>query len=124
MICGHTSFKIPIFGAIQQLKPPLRNEFEIATVNRRLWLFSTKGTRAYWGVRYEPGDILVFGSERTGLPGALLESNADRTLTIPMLPNRRSLNVSNAATVALYEALRQVILRPGEGISREGVEGR
>jgi tRNA (cytidine/uridine-2'-O-)-methyltransferase len=92
-------------------------EFEIATANRRLWLFSAKGTRAYWGVRYEFGDILVFGSERTGLPGALLESSPDRTLTIPMLANRRSLNVSNAAAIALYEALRQVILKPGDGIS-------
>ena len=95
-------------------------EFESAMSNRRIWLFSTKGNKAYWDIKYEPGDVLVFGSERTGLPGTILASDPDRTLRIPMAPNRRSLNVSNAVAVVLYEALRQELLCPEwKGIDRE-----
>lgn len=83
------------------------DEFETATANRRLWLFSTKGRRGFWEVEYRPGDILVFGCERTGLPDSMLASRPDATLAIPMIPERRSLNLSNAVAIAVYEALRQ-----------------
>ncbi|NCC51428.1 MAG: tRNA (cytidine(34)-2'-O)-methyltransferase [Spartobacteria bacterium] len=74
----------------------------------RLWLFSTKGHRAYTDVTYRPGDALVFGSETRGLPESLLAAHPDRTLTIPMRRDHvRSLNLANAAAIVLYEALRQ-----------------
>lgn len=84
-------------------------DFKSVMDGRRMWLFSTKGRKSYWEVKYDPGDLLVFGSERTGLPGSILESGRDVVVTIPMLENRRSLNLSNTVAIALYEALRQNI---------------
>ena len=82
--------------------------YEAMPGNRFLY-FTTKAERAYTGVRYEPGDCLVFGSETRGLPEALLRENWDRCLTIPM-PNRevRSLNLATSVGIVLYEALRQL----------------
>ena len=59
----------------------------------------------------------MFGRETKGLPEALLEKNPDTTVRIPMLPNLRSLNLSNSAAIAVYEVLRQ---RDFEGLSGEG----
>jgi tRNA (cytidine/uridine-2'-O-)-methyltransferase len=56
---------------------------------------------------YNLGDFLVFGKETAGLPAELLAANPDRCLTIPMPGKVRSLNLSNAVAVVLYEALRQ-----------------
>jgi len=75
----------------------------------RIWLFSTKGTKTYTDVRYEPGDALIFGSETRGLPEELLAAHADHVLTIPMRRDHvRSLNLANSASIALYEALRSI----------------
>ncbi len=58
---------------------------------------------------YRAGDVFVFGPETRGLPAAALEDiGRDRCLRLPMLPQRRSLNLSNAVAVALYEAWRQL----------------
>ncbi len=84
-------------------------DFKTEMDGRRMWFFSTKGRKSYWDVKFDPGDLLVFGSERTGLPGSLLESDRGVVVTIPMLENRRSLNLSNTVAIALYEALRQNI---------------
>ena len=74
----------------------------------KLWAFSTKGTRPYHQARFSPGDGLLFGPESRGLPGDLLESlGGERVLRLPMLPDSRSLNLSNAVAVGLYEGLRQ-----------------
>ena len=57
---------------------------------------------------FDPDDCLVFGRETRGLPEAVLRSNWDRCLTIPMLnPKVRSLNLATAVGIVLYEALRQ-----------------
>ena len=75
---------------------------------RRLLLFSTRGTLRYTDAKYEPGDALVFGRESRGLPDALLDAHPGRVLGIPIREGRvRSLNLSSAAAIALYEALRQ-----------------
>jgi len=75
----------------------------------RLLYFSTRGEKSLWEERFSSDDCLVFGSETRGLPEALLRRNWDRCLTIPMLnPKVRSLNLANAVSIALYEALRQV----------------
>ncbi len=81
--------------------------FTEETGNAGMWLFSTKGEKCYWDAAYKPGDILVFGSERTGLPERILGSGCGEIVRIPMAPDFRSLNLSNTVAIALYEALRQ-----------------
>jgi tRNA (cytidine/uridine-2'-O-)-methyltransferase len=73
----------------------------------RLWLFTKTAMQEYSKVTYERGDVLVFGSESNGLPPSLLQEHLEQTLRIPIRPAVRSLNLSNAAAVAMYEATRQ-----------------
>jgi tRNA (cytidine/uridine-2'-O-)-methyltransferase len=73
----------------------------------RRWLFTKKAQRSYLDAAYEPGDALVFGSESSGLPDALLEMPPNVQLRIPVRSAVRSLNLSNAVAVAAYEAQRQ-----------------
>lgn len=75
---------------------------------RRLFALSTRGARSYAEVKYEPGDVFLFGPETRGLPATLLAAlPSEQCLRIPMKPGNRSLNLSNAAAVVLYEAWRQ-----------------
>ena len=75
----------------------------------RLWLLTTKTDRTYWDVRYADGDGLVFGNEGEGAPAWLHEELGGSRITIPQAnPGLRSLNLSTAAGIACYEALRQV----------------
>jgi tRNA (cytidine/uridine-2'-O-)-methyltransferase len=75
----------------------------------RKFALSTKGHTRYDQVRYAPGDILVFGPETRGLPTDVRESEAfDAVLTLPMQPASRSLNLSNAVAIVLFEAWRQL----------------
>lgn len=76
---------------------------------RRLWLFTTKADTSFWDVRFADGDGLVFGNEGAGAPDWLHEELRERRVTIPhQNPDLRSLNLSTAAGVACYEALRQL----------------
>jgi tRNA (cytidine/uridine-2'-O-)-methyltransferase len=80
-----------------------------AVLPARVFAFTASATTSYAEVAYRPGDVLVFGPEPTGLAQAVLEHpNVTDRLRIPMLPGRRSLNLSNAAAVATYEAWRQL----------------
>jgi len=72
----------------------------------RLFFLTTKSDRAYYDVGFQPGDFLVFGRETKGLPEALLMAHAEQSLTIPM-QGTRSLNLSTAVAVVLFEAMRQ-----------------
>lgn len=75
---------------------------------RRLFALSTRGAWRYDAVAYAPDDVLVFGAETRGLPQALLEAfPPERRLRLPMRPGNRSLNLSNAVAVVVYEAWRQ-----------------
>jgi tRNA (cytidine/uridine-2'-O-)-methyltransferase len=74
---------------------------------RRPWFFSKKATASYAAVRYEPGEVLVFGNESQGLPPSLLDANSQRLLRIPIRPEARSLNLSNSVAIVTFEALRQ-----------------
>ena len=75
---------------------------------QRLWGFSTHGVQGYDTVRYAPGDAFLFGPETRGLPAQVLAGlGTERVLILPMLPASRSLNLSNAVAVVLYEAWRQ-----------------
>lgn len=75
---------------------------------RRIFAFSTKGEVCYSDIVYCPGDTLLFGPETRGLPVDILARlPAGRRLRVPMRPHNRSLNLSNAVAVVLYEAWRQ-----------------
>lgn len=73
----------------------------------KLWLLSAVATRSYLEASFAPGDALVFGKESTGLDDELLERFADDVIGIPTLGPVRSLNLANAASIVLYEALRK-----------------
>lgn len=75
---------------------------------RRLFAATTKAAVRYSDVAFEPGDVFVFGPESRGLPAAVLDGFAPgRRLRLPMQPQSRSLNLSNAAAIIVYEAWRQ-----------------
>lgn len=68
---------------------------------------TTKAHKHYAQVRFGPDDFLVFGKETAGLPETLLAEHKDYCIRIPMIDDARSLNLSNAVAVVVYEALRQ-----------------
>jgi tRNA (cytidine/uridine-2'-O-)-methyltransferase len=74
----------------------------------RLWSFSTRATGVYTDARYRPGDGLVFGPESRGLPLSWLDERPDRAIRIPIRPEARSLNLANAVSIGLFEAVRQI----------------
>ena len=76
---------------------------------RQPWLFTKAAERSYLEAQFTTGDVLVFGSESQGLPPSLVADHRDRTLRIPIRPQVRSLNLSNAVGIATYEALRQFL---------------
>ncbi|BCX81158.1 tRNA (cytidine/uridine-2'-O-)-methyltransferase [Methylomarinovum caldicuralii] len=79
-----------------------------AVAPHRIFAFTTKARRRHTQAAFEPGDALLFGPETRGLPPALLETFPEgRRLRLPMVPSSRSLNLSNAVAVAVYEAWRQ-----------------
>ena len=74
----------------------------------RVFAFTAHARRSFAEISYTPGDVLLFGPEPTGLDEATLaDPHITEQVRIPMLPGRRSLNLSNAAAVAAYEAWRQ-----------------
>jgi tRNA (cytidine/uridine-2'-O-)-methyltransferase len=73
----------------------------------RFWLLSTKAARTHWEADFRDGDHLVFGRESKGLPEAMVRAAGERALRIPMVDGgTRSLNLSTAIAITLYEALR------------------
>lgn len=79
-----------------------------ALAGRRIFAFSTRGRRRYDEVRYQAGDVLLFGRETSGLPDEILGTLPPaQRLRIPMRPANRSVNLSNAVAVAAFEAWRQ-----------------
>ncbi|MFT4767018.1 MAG: tRNA (cytidine/uridine-2'-O-)-methyltransferase [Glaciecola sp.] len=76
--------------------------------NPRIWALSTRGTQNHTEAKFQEGDVLLFGPETRGLPVAVIkELGVDKCLRVPMLPESRSLNLSNATALVLYEGLRQ-----------------
>lgn len=81
--------------------------------SRLFALSASGGAQCYSKILYQPDDVFLFGPESTGLPRALLASfPAENTLYIPMLSHSRSLNISNAVSVVVYEAWRQASFLP------------
>ena len=75
---------------------------------RRVIAFSTHTDNSFAEVEYQDGDVLLFGRESTGLPDEVItDDHVDIAVRIPMLPARRSLNLANSASIAIYEAWRQ-----------------
>jgi tRNA (cytidine/uridine-2'-O-)-methyltransferase len=75
---------------------------------RDLFYFSKRATQSFTRARYQERDYLVFGPETRGLPQELLDANPERSYRIPMMGTGvRSLNLSNAVSIVLYEGLRQ-----------------
>ncbi|WP_314910069.1 tRNA (cytidine(34)-2'-O)-methyltransferase [Cardiobacterium hominis] len=82
--------------------------FRAAVAGRNIWALTTKGERSFYDATIGANDVLLFGSETAGLPPfvhAALESQ--QKIRLPMQPTSRSLNLSNAVAVVLYEAIRQ-----------------
>jgi tRNA (cytidine/uridine-2'-O-)-methyltransferase len=75
----------------------------------RVHLFTARATRSLWEVAIRPGDHLVFGSEQQGLPRELLDRHPDAHVGIPQRAGVRSLNLSTAVGIAVYEGLRQAV---------------
>jgi tRNA (cytidine/uridine-2'-O-)-methyltransferase len=94
---------------------PDLSAFQAAHPDARLLAMTTHGSTPYHRVDYRPGDALLFGPETRGLPPALRDAlPPEQRVRIPMRADSRSLNLSNAAALVLYEALRQLEF-PGLG---------
>ncbi len=79
---------------------------------RRIFALTTRAARNYSQVKFEDDDVLVFGPETAGLPDELLDQfQLEMRLKLPMLPGNRSLNLSNAVAVVVFEAWRQLGFR-------------
>ncbi len=97
----HEFAEVKEYSSLQQF-------IETASYNQ-LYACSTRGRVNYSDASYKDGDALLFGPETRGLPQALIDSLAEaQRIRIPMRPNNRSLNLSNAVSIILYEAWRQL----------------
>ena len=85
----------------------LEDFFSRNTVEQ-MWCLSTKAPRCYTEANYQEGCYLFFGKETRGLPESFLEAHFDQCVRIPMRPEARSLNLSNAVAITIFEALRQL----------------
>lgn len=91
-----------------QIHPDIEACFA-ALSDARIFAFTTKATSYYQDVSYQDGDALLFGTEPTGLPETHSHHpKVTDQVRIPMLPSRRSMNLSNSAAVAVFEAWRQM----------------
>ena len=73
----------------------------------KIWMATTKAKHVYSDVTFGPNDFIMFGKESAGIPEEILVDYEDTAIRIPMNPDIRSLNLSNSASIVLYEALRQ-----------------
>lgn len=83
------------------------------------YFFSTKSKNHIYDHEFKRNDFFIFGSETKGLDSSILEKNIDQSFRIPMFASVRSLNLSNAVSIVVYEAMRQTLLKEGsvEGLS-------
>ena len=127
-LCANTGTRLHLIRPLgfnlddKQLKRAGLDYHEFASINEynsyaellgklqpaRVFAISTRGNTVYTDFEYREGDVFLFGPETRGLPAAILETfPPPRILRIPMLATSRSLNLSNAAAIVLYEAWRQ-----------------
>ncbi|HEY2412412.1 MAG TPA: tRNA (cytidine(34)-2'-O)-methyltransferase [Pirellulaceae bacterium] len=92
---------VPDWNAlVARLGPPL--------AGHRAWFFTKTAKRPYTEINFQKGDVLVFGSESSGLPPEILQQHSSQAIRVPMRPEVRSLNLSATVAVAAYEAVRQI----------------
>ncbi|MCR5104395.1 MAG: tRNA (cytidine(34)-2'-O)-methyltransferase [Eubacterium sp.] len=88
------------------------NENEIGDTENiripRIFYATTKGKNRYTDVTFHDGDYIMFGKESAGIPEEILAEHPEDCIRIPMIPDERSLNLSNSVAIILYEALRQL----------------
>ena len=90
------------------------HEFKLAMTGKRMFAITTKGSQNYANAQFQVEDVFVFGPETRGLPEEIRnEFTPEHRLRLPMLPESRSLNLSNSAAVLLYEAWRQAKFEGG-----------
>lgn len=82
-------------------------EFKAKNNNPKIYMGTTKAKQTYDQVSYEANAFIMFGKESAGIPEEILLDYKETSIRIPMAANTRSLNLSNAAAIVLYEALRQ-----------------
>lgn len=93
------------------------DEFREKNPKAKIWMATTKAKHIYTEVEYAPDDFIMFGKESAGIPEEILLDYEETCIRIPMLEQIRSLNLSNAVAIVLYEALRQ------NGFSHMQLEG-
>lgn len=93
--------------AVVTVHPDLEAAFDVLG-DANVYAFTTSAAVPYTDIAYQPGDVLMFGTEPTGLPdGVLAHPRITTRVRLPMLAGRRSMNLANCAAVAVYEAWRQ-----------------
>lgn len=102
---------VVIASKAKQSVSKIQNEIASVTSFPRndceIWFMSTRGEKNIWDVDFSSGDYLIFGSETKGLDENILNQHLDRVVSIPMNGLTRSLNLSTAVGIVLYEAIRQ-----------------
>lgn len=93
------------------------DDFKQQNSNAKIWMATTKAKHVYTDVEFGPDDFIMFGKESAGIPEEILVDYEETCIRIPMLPEIRSLNLSNSVAIVLYEALRQ---QEFEGMQTEG----
>ena len=83
-------------------------DFLASVDTKRLFALTTKGKKVYSDVKFQDGDVFLFGCETRGLPKETLDMIGENCLYLPMQPESRSLNLSNTVAIMLYEAWRQI----------------
>ena len=83
------------------------HDFCAKNPDARIWYATTKAKKTYAEVDFGKDDFIMFGKESAGIPEEILAAHEERCIRIPMLPEIRSLNLSNSVSIVLYEALRQ-----------------
>ncbi|MBP3604671.1 MAG: tRNA (cytidine(34)-2'-O)-methyltransferase [Lachnospiraceae bacterium] len=83
------------------------DEFKTQHPGAKIWMATTKAKHVYTDVTFGPDDFIMFGKESAGIPEEILVDYEETCIRIPMLPEIRSLNLSNSVAIVLYEALRQ-----------------
>jgi len=128
-LCANTGFKLHLIGPLgfawddKRLRRAGLDYHEFTAIThhesyaafaaseapQRMFALTTKGTPAHSAVSYQAGDYLLFGPETRGLPATILDAlPAQQKIRIPMMPDSRSMNLSNAVSVVVYEAWRQL----------------
>jgi len=98
------SVAVQKFDSLEQLQS--ENEDAILK-GAKFYYLTTKSRKSYFDTKFKEGDFLVFGPETRGIPEEILNKNKETSITIPMLEGQRSLNLSNSASIVVYEAIRQ-----------------